>query len=518
MGKRRIFIVAGIAINLLVLSGCAEAVSETIQRENNLAQKGISIQVSEESKATEDYDKLVASLDLFFSDFSKVDTPVVISDKAIKGESNNVPIGTDLALSYDEYFEVYTKTLGEHYDYGISTSVVSNIIEGVNPEPEADYPDFFSKEENTYLLDFTLPEMEDIFVSKENAEITKDAAKRFCAFVKDAYGADKLLELSKSAEDDEEKVRIKNEWLKSIGATAEYAPAAAFFFKKNELKKVDEYPYYIPSNSYNLFIALNDIKDKDYREFFRTYQATAKYWEGDLKNAREAYFGYDKEVRTVNMYTMFTSDNLVNNIPRAGEYFNDEIKLFQNFDAAVLIFLHEYTHHLQCRSSIYAIMNRRDMQRVMNEGYAIEYDEYEYERKAYTSTLSEDTINHPILWNNEEKTYDFGTFNDMKAHFLQIESGVAYGSVSYIEEVSSPEIAPIEDLSYCEIGSFVHYLRETKGDEAFKDAFGDFDKFAALYDNDYEGTYRKWQKYLEERLREKGVTDEYIYDKFGYNL
>ena len=390
------------------------------------------------------------------------------------------------------------------------------MLEEPNPKKEADYKDYFSKEENTYLLDFTLPLMEETFLDKETSEMTFGAAKEFCAYIESNYGSDKLLELSKSDESDEEKVRLKNEWLKTIGATATYEPAAGFFFFKTEGNDSAEFPYFIKSETYDLYISLEDLESIDYRELFNPYQLSAKYWETDLKEAREGYFGFDKDVRKVKMYTYFTQGSDAG-VSLDADYYDGKIRFFIDFKAAAHCLTHEYTHHLEFVDYPASVLNRRDSIRIMNEGLACENNEFQCKNYAALSLSKDSYPDLPVLWNETEETFNYALFYEMYAYLYQTNEGLSYATVSYEQKRTTSEITQLKDLSYYEIGSLFHYLRETKGIETLREAYRSDEAFSALFDNDYEGTYKKWQKYLEERMQENGITEETISKVFLIN-
>lgn len=430
----------------------------------------------------------------------------VNSDSALKSETSveeNVPSDSastlDTSLSFDELFNEYASSLGETYDYGITYAYISNMKDGIGETDKAAIAEFLSKEENSYILDFTLPLTEDIFVPKETAQLTKEAAKAFSNYVLDTYGENKVKELTQSSVRDEEKTKLKNEWLKTLGVSIEYTPAASFFFVNNESEDRAKYPYYIESETYDLFIATEDVVVAGYSELFKTYEKTSEYWEEDLKYAREKYFGFDKEVPRVKIYTCF-SEGDANGEIRDAEYWDKKIRLFHNFDVATELFLHEYTHHLQFSSNINAMLLRRETISAMDEGYAVEFDNYEYERHAYNKFLESEELEYRNLWSEETGQYDFAMYNDMLAYAEDTVAGIEYYSVSQTMETTGPEIKPYTKLSYHMLGSFIHYLKITKGEETVMDAFANPEKFEALFDGDYEATYKAWREWLYERV------------------
>ncbi len=418
------------------------------------------------------------------------------ADESLEAESKPK---LDTSLPFEELFNEYASSLGETYDYGITYAYISNMKDGIGETDKAAIAEFLSKEENSYILDFTLPLTEDIFVPKETAQLTVDAAKAFSTYVFDTYGEDKLKELTLSSVSDEGKTKLKNEWLKTLGVSIEYTPAAGFFFLKNEGADAAEYPFYIPSENYDLYISLKDLENNDYRELFRPYQISGKYWEEDLKDAIVKYFGYEKNVTKVRMYTCF-SDEAPNGGTLDADYWDRKIRFFHNFDVATDLLLHEYTHHLQLTSNAKAMLMRREAISAMDEGYAVEFDCYEYRKLARNSLIMPVDLNYKNLWNEEEKRFDSAMYNDMLAYAEDTVAGIEYYSVSQTMEITDTEIKPYTKLSYHVLGSLIHYLKLTKGEETVMEAFAEPEKFEALFDGDYEATYKAWREWLYERV------------------
>ena len=386
--------------------------------------------------------------------------------------------------------------LGDSYDYGISWAVVSYIVAGYEVVDSENMATLIN-EHTSYLLDFTRPVMEDIFVSEKDCAVSKEAALLFCKYIDNEYGFDKLIELSKMEVGNSEKTELKNEWLKSIGVSEDYSPAAPYFFACNEGADKDEYPYYIQSESYDLYIATADIKNDDYRGFFWYYLQTSECWEADLKDAREVYFGFDREVPRVNMYTCFTKDGGF--ALAEYDYYNNKISFYDSFGSAIMTFVHEYIHHLEKEDHWKSKLNQVFYVRAMNEGYAELNNWYYCERKASCLYMEPSKEALYALWDEDNNRFDFGLINDMVAYVQATQIGKKYISVIYTEEISDGEIKPYKYLSYHELASLLHYLEGVKGEEVVRAAFMDENKFEELFDGDYEGTYKKWLGYLEEK-------------------
>lgn len=493
-------VLVGIAI---LLMACTNKESYS-KKESKLAEIGIGIDVSEEKHKEDEFKKILDNLTLFASKTELNDLDIKITDSNIDIDENTIVISENLELTFDDYFDIYTKKLEDRYDYGITWGLVSQVISGEHQSKVDDWTTVITSS-NAHLLDFSRPIMEGLFVNAEESMVAKDAALSFCDYIDSVYGFEKLIELSKSNIDDPEKIKLKNEWLKSIGSGVEYSPAAPYVFVCNEGNDKDEYPYYIPSESYDLYLATEDIKDEDYRDFFWYYLKTSEYWEEDMRDAREVYFGSNRDVPKVNMYTCFTKSPSHSEF--AGEYNDDKIYLYGSFQNAVTIFTHEYTHHLQKEDNSKSSLSMIPHVCAINEGYAEELCNYEYRRVAFNSLFDKEEIRKAGLWDEANDCINLGLMADAEAYIEASREGIPYLSVSYTKETTDGSVKPYIYLSYPEMASLVHYLKVTKGEELVRDAFLDEKKFEALLDGGYEETYKKWVAFLKEEIE----TDSTVY-------
>lgn len=504
--RNKILIIQCILGMTIFLSGCA---SEKLyyDKEGVLQKKGIYLDISEEKRKEDYFDVFLNNLTSFCQKVIVEGENVRITDEP-KDESGEICIlSQDLSLSFDDYYDIYKEMIGNQCDAGMSQAVVSYIVSGYKVEKNVDLSTLI-KEENSYILDFSLPIMEKVFVSEDNSETAKEMALRFCAYIDSVYGFEKLIELSKSNIDDPEKIKLKNEWLKSIGSGVEYSPAAPYVFVCNEGNDKDEYPYYIPSESYDLYLATADIKDEDYRDFFWYYLKTSEYWEEDMRDAREVYFGSNRDVPKVKMYTCFTKSP--GHSEFAGEYNDDKIYLYGSFQNAVIIFTHEYTHHLQKEENSKSSLRMIPHVCAMNEGYADELCNYEYRRVAFNSLFDKEEIRKAGLWDEANDCVNLGLMTDAEAYIEASREGIPYLSVSYTNETTDDSVKPYIYLSYSEMASLVHYLKATKGEELVRDAFLDEKKFETLFDGGYEETYKKWVAFLKEEIETDSTVYEFV--------
>lgn len=488
----------------LYFFGCGAVEDGNIDKEKGIKEKGITLEIEQKTDTVEQYNKFIDDLYVFVSDLPSSKSPIRIVDSCKEKQNNEITVGEGYSLTDEDYFLLFSQLIGEEYDYGISRAIVENRIDGKSEGNDEALSEYLADESNLYILDFSRPVMENIIVDKDTSAISLDAARSFSSYIESEYGFNKLIELAKTKINDEEKVRVKNEWLKTLGIDVSYSPTAPFFFIKNEDRYTKgKWPYYIESDSYNLYISANDIKRYGYGNYFYYYTLTSDYWEEDLKGARDIFLKTDIDVPPIDIFTAFVKDEGL--IGEGAIYKDGKMFLFKDFMQGLSAYEHEYTHFLQ--EIVYGEAAFGDdispEIKALKEGYATELDYYEYDHLAYSACLNKDDINQLGLWDNEREQGDLGMATDITAYAMQEVEGIPYLSVSYSQETTSGEIAPYYKLGYAELASLIHYMKTIKGEEVVNEAFPDPLKFENLFDGDYEEVYIEWKEYLKERVRGK---------------
>ena len=181
-------------------------------------------------------------------------------------------------------------------------------------EVENEYTDealaeYFSNADNLYIADLTLPMIEEHFLDADAAAHGRSAAKSFARYCYDAYGGEKLLALSAGTLSTEDVTLLKNEWLTSIGASAEYTPVAPLQYRRCVgARASDKYPYVIEGESYRIYFSSEDVKAEGYQAFIEPYMTVSPLYELDFADAREALEGIAPEKKyIVDIFTDFLS-------------------------------------------------------------------------------------------------------------------------------------------------------------------------------------------------------------------
>ena len=214
---------------------------------------------------------------------------------------------------------------------------------------------FFSRAKNMYLLDLTLPLLEEGFVDAETAAAARATAASLERYIRETEGETALAALRGLDADSKEMVRLKNAWLDAIGATEDYTPFAPLHFERSELKDADIYPFVIPGKDANWYFAAQDVMDMGYPAFLSRYLEIVPLAELDFADAREYLKDYiPKEHPPVDVCTHFFDNSGYNGDLVAGEFisYKNRIYLFTNWDEATYALLHEYIHYLRREDAI----------------------------------------------------------------------------------------------------------------------------------------------------------------------
>ncbi len=95
---------------------------------------------------------------------------------------------------------------------------------------DAELAALYSSPENLYLLDLSLPLLEEGYVDADAAAAARSSALSLRRYVWDTEGPEALAALGDLDGDSQELVRLKNAWLDAIGATEDYTPFAPLPF------------------------------------------------------------------------------------------------------------------------------------------------------------------------------------------------------------------------------------------------------------------------------------------------
>ena len=417
-------------------------------------------------------------------------------------------------LSLEDYTSLYSSAYGEPEDEVMAYGAVAAVCEReALCEVENEYTDealaeYFSNADNLYIADLTLPMIEEHFLDADAAAHGRSAAKSFARYCYDAYGGEKLLALSAGTLSTEDVTLLKNEWLTSIGANAEYTPVAPLQYKRCVgARASDKYPYVIEGESYRIYFSSEDVKAEGYQAFIEPYMTVSPLYELDFADAREALEGIAPEKKyIVDIFTDFLSSEKKYEID-SGYYDNenDMLVLLKGWSLAHEALLHEYVHFLTrsyMLSPLYEGMteavanfvcqNRmRRMQATLHNDESVEFlkenDLWDYElgsidiKKLYTFF--------------GYKFYCYGEGETVNGDYYSIW-GKHYDRV--------PEEVTLASMSYISAASFSMYLFELYGMKTVYDASANMLTLEKLWGKPFDEIYNDWGEWVTAKVSEYG--------------
>ena len=230
------------------------------------------------------------------------------------------------------------------------------------PEPEktdAELAAFFSSAENMYLLDLSLPLMEEGYVDADTAACARSAALGFTRYVRTQEEEDVLSSPGGVAGGGEELVRLKNAWLNSIGAEEDYVPFAPLPFERSTIVDADVYPFMVRGKYANWYFSVEDVREQGYVGFLSSFLQFSELAEQDFADARAFLQGHiPDDTPPVKICVGFHRGNVNTSwIAAEFQYADDDhnrIQLYHGWDEAAYSLLHEYVHYLRRGSALRA--------------------------------------------------------------------------------------------------------------------------------------------------------------------
>lgn len=389
-----------------------------------------------------------------------------------------------------DYWQIYLLLTGGVQDYGIAYGLVSQLCRELvlcpadAPMSDSVLAQYFSLERNLYLLDLTLPMLENRFFEASTASHARSAAIHLGQFLLEQYGRDAL---RPEAGQEDFRVQQKNQWLEHIGVTHTYVPFAAVSFVPHTGNTREDYPYVIPGDSADFYFSVKDVSRQGYVRFLSSYLELAELMEADFADARQVLEGYiSEDIPAVGIFTRFWEKG-----DMAGSFYTfDGITLYHDWDNAAYSLLHEYIHYL-----LHDFMHYNHL---MDEALTEEISVYEcrnrMQQKLWAQQLSDRTLAQQLgIWDEETQTVDLGAYGDIVAQAYYCS---APGSESYLAisgyTITRPEVITMFDLTYEEAGSFVHYLIGRFGWDAVLEAIDSTEKNRALWGKSFPEMYQDW--------------------------
>ncbi len=292
------------------------------------------------------------------------------------------------------------------------------------------------------------------------------------------------------------------------------AEQAGYLKEENTGRDKDSYPYIIRMPSAVWYLAKADIEMLGEDAFYGGLYAVLDEMEADFADARAALAGYiPEEIPPLDIYTDFC--NKAELSKTFGAYYRSRfnyMKVFNNWDQAGSLLLHEYTHYLTMHCAESPVQFA-----FWGEGVA-EYIAFHvcknrlarsvFKRADFSAAPPE--ILDP-LWDKADNCLDPRLYSLAQAAY--ITRGYMIGQTylaaknEQIERTAEIQNDPQpDDLAYEEASGMVAYLVETYGkDTVFGNWNLDPDRMDTVFGKTFPELYREWSAWNEEQCRLLGI-------------
>ena len=340
------------------------------------------------------------------------------------------------------------------------------------PAPEQEKTDeelaaLFSLPGNMYLLDLTLPLLEEGYVDADTAAAARSAALSFERYVRGVEGEEALSALGGPVGSDPELVRLKNAWLDSIGAAEDYTPFAPLIYERSTIIDADVYPFVIRGTDADWYFSVEDVREQGYVEFISSYLKFAVLARLDFADAREFLKGHIPEETPPVKICVGFHQGLADASWFSAEFQyadndHNRIQLYHSWDAAAYSLLHEYVHYLRreetLRSSFCVEAITEEISTFECENRLSRLQSYSPQAVREFRALG--------LWNEELDCLDIKGYEMLSAasYYLGYSTGTYLSIARYA--VSHPEKMSWNYLSYDEGACMARYMMELYGKDA----------------------------------------------------
>ncbi|MBR0039993.1 MAG: hypothetical protein IJP64_01285 [Oscillospiraceae bacterium] len=353
---------------------------------------------------------------------------------------------------------------------------------------------FYSSPENLYLLDLTLPLLEEGYVDADTAAFARASALSLTRYARNA---------GKAAPDDlvgdgEELVELKNGWLDAIGATEDYTPFAPLHFERSTIIDADVYPFMVRGSSANWYFSLEDVREQGYVDFFSSYLRFAPLAERDFADAREYLKDHLPEDNPpVKICVGFHQGNVTTSWFSAEFQYADNdhnrIQLYHDWDSAAYSLLHEYVHYLRREESLPSAF--------CTEAITEEISTFECENRlqmlcSFDRENKEAFLSYGV-WDEENDCLNYRNYEIMAAASYYMGYSGTYISIARYA-VTHPEKMSWNYLSYEEGACLARYITELYGKDALLECSTNAD-LDELIGKPVDEFYREFGEWLLDR-------------------
>ena len=335
-------------------------------------------------------------------------------------------IPTDKELTAESVFSamesVYPVNCAEQYGLFYRYGVKNGLLAAEDVDVDAIKKDFDDKD-NLYLLDFTSPMVETFYMEEEQAKLCRSAAKLFAEWYENTYSFEEYEALCRDIEsyDSEKLVKAKNDWLQSIGCKNKYEELGKVFFKPGKFgKDTFEGKYELPEEDIIWEWDNRDVRALGYKEMIARYLEIEPLRRKDFAEAREFLKDYTPEdVGKPYVITLFEqTKNEKGQNGWGGMTFTDHtpvyIELYQDWDVATNVLLHEYVHYLTMGDGKLIHLHVPDY---VDEPIAVWIAEIELNNRMFGNLVDKNIIDEARkeyqergLWDDENKIMDMAFY------------------------------------------------------------------------------------------------------------
>ena len=354
-------------------------------------------------------------------------------------------------------------------------------------------------ENNLYLLDFTLPMLDDVYFDEDQAHINRQIVITFSNWFVQTNSIGDYENLCQNEPDMSSLLaEAKNDWLSSIGSELTYSEYGKIQFNYAD---TDDATYKIETEDAVWLWSDADVRSLGYKEMVKNYNIIEPLRIQDFADARDFLNDYlPEKLDKVYIKTQFTSgaDSYSAYTPN-----DSTITLADGWTEAGRSLLHEYCHYLTVGDD--RILSNGTL---FGECYAVELSSIELKNRmkerALLDYFGEDSLKDMGYWDSNTNEYSsrLGTYRDalkaMTARNIDIgidadtgtniDTGTDIDTGTNIDtgtDIDTP--LTLDTLSYAEQGALAKYLIETKS----------FDYFVEMTQTQYN-----YETYLGESLNE----------------
>ena len=350
-------------------------------------------------------------------------------------------------------------------------------------------------EDNLYLLDFTLPMLDNVYFDKDQAHINRQIVIAFSDWYVQTNSLDNYQTICQSKPDmSPQLVEAKNEWLRSIGSELTYSEYGKIQF---HYTNTDDATYKIETDDAVWLWSDADVQSLGYKEMIKNHNIIEPLRIQDFADARDFLKDYlPEKLDKVYIKTQFTSgaDSYSAYTPN-----DSTITLTDGWTEAGRSLLHEYCHYLTVGDD--RILSNGTL---FDECYAVELSSIELENRmkerALLDYFGEDSLKDMGYWDNITNEYSsrLGTYRDalknMTARNICTDTGIDTDTdidigtdIDTGTDTNIDTPLTLDALSYAEQGALSKYIIETKS----------FDYFVEMTQTQYN-----YEAYLGESLNE----------------